>query len=936
MSGSGAVRGALTALGVVSLLLAPAAGEAQQSPGRILGRVVSEGNGEPVSGAHVGIQGMDGGALSNREGRYVIQRVEPGVHDLVVQVIGFARKTVTGVVVPEGGTVHLDVSLATEAVRVGGITVSAAIERGSTTALLNERRSSGVVVDAIGSEQIARTPDGDAAAVLARSPGVSVVDSRYMYVRGLGDRYGAASLNGSPLPSPEQDRKVVPLDIIPSSFLESVVTAKTYSPDQPGDYAGGLVQIRTRNFPARRIVELGLGTSYDTQASFATGLGGGGGGAYDFLAFDDGGRSLPPLPAQRLTATNYAPGELEVFGEQFIGHWGPRRAQLPVAQSFSVAVGNEASWFDGEVPVGYLIALNQSTDYTNREMVERVLTTSGIDDPAVDYTGTVTTRSARLGGMLNFSVEPTPSNRLTLAAMYNRTADDEGRILQGYNLDFSTNQRNTRIRYLVQDLVSAQLKGEHELGSLGDTRVSWRTAFSRTARYEPNTREVLYRQVPDGRYLFDTFVQSGSVFHSDLDEAGLGGALDVEVPLRLRDLPASLSFGAAADLKERSAYARRFRFLPVGSLTEDIRARDPNQLFTRETIHPLGFQIQEATFPGDNYGADQQIRAVYAMADAEILPRLRLVGGARVEQARQTVSPIDRFLTTAAELESADLNDTDVLPGINLTYSPTEAVNLRLGLSRTVARPQFRELAPFQFTDYAGGYLTIGNPALQRTRIQNYDVRWEWFPGLGSLVAVSGFFKRFEQPIETIVLSSTELMRTWVNAEAALNYGAELEVRAPLGGLGRVLEPVSFNANLTWIESEVNTGGTVRVFLPFGAGLTDLSYTDRSRPLQGQSPYVANLGLSYAAAGTNVTLLYNRFGRRIDTVGGSSLPDIYEEDRGQLDLVLQQVFGRGFSASLRAKRLLGSDMEFTQDGEIVRSYDLGRVVSLSVSWDLGG
>ena len=461
---------------------------------------------------------------------------------------------------------------------------------------------------------------------------------------------------------------------------------------------------------------------------------------------------------------------------------------LPPGQSFSIAAGNEAGWFDGTVPVGYLVAFNQSTDYTHRESVERVLTVAGASEPAVDYAGTSSTRSASVGGMLNLSIEPTPTNRITIEGLYNRTADDEARIFQGYNLDFSTNQRNTRIRALVQDLLTAQLKGEHELGFLGDTRVAWRSAWSRTSRLEPNTREVLYRQVPDGRYLFDTFVQSGSIFHADLEEVGYGGGLDVDVPFALRGAPATLSFGGTADYKDRDAFARRFRFLPIGTLSEEVRAQEPNQLFTTETIDPLGFQLHEATFPGDNYSADQEILAAYLMADAEILPRLRFVGGARVEQATQTVTPLERFLTTAADLEPASLDNTDLLPGINLVYEATETMNLRLGLSRTLARPQFRELAPFQFTDYAGGYLTIGNPALERTRIRNYDLRWEWFVRPGEILAVSGFYKRFTDPIEVLVLPSSELMKTWVNAGSATNEGLELEARASLGILADALE----------------------------------------------------------------------------------------------------------------------------------------------------
>lgn len=927
-------RGGALILTLAAVLGMAASAQAQDA-GRVVGRVVSQETGEPISGAHISLEGPGRATLTNLDGRYMLQDVEPGVHTLVVRVIGFGTKTVTGVQVAPGAPAMMDVSMSPQAVEVEGITVSAAVERGSTTALLSERRKSAVVVDAVGSEQIARSPDGDAAAVLARAPGVSVVDNKYVLVRGLGDRYGAATLNGAPMASPEPDKKTVPLNIVPSSFLESVVTAKTYSPDQPGDYTGGLVQIRTRNFPSQQIARIGVSTSYNPTATWANGLGYPG-GDLDFLAMDDGTRDLPEiLPNERISAAFFSPEELERYGEAFVGTWGPTPRELPAAGGLNIAVGNEASWFDDRVPVGYLVAVTQSTGYGNKaDLVERVVT--GGEQLEVDYTGTASTRSATLGGMANFSIEPTPVNRFSISAIYNRNADDESRILQGYNHDFSTNQRNHRIRYQEQELLSAQLKGEHELTFLGDTRVDWRVDVSRAGRYEPNTREVLYRQAPDGRYLFETFVQSGSVFHSDLDETGYGGALDIRVPFQFRGLPATFSMGGTAAFKDREAFARRFRFLPQGALSAEIRELGPNQLFSPATVDPGAFQITEATFPGDNYLADQAITAGYAMVDAEVLPRLRFVGGARVERATQTVKPLQRFLSTVEELDEANLDDTDVLPGVNLTYELSRTMNLRAGLSHTLARPQFRELAPFQFTDYAGGFLTIGNPALERSRVSNYDLRWEWYPQLGSLVALSAFYKSFESPIETVVLSSTELLQTWINADRAENFGAELEIRAPLGLVHRVLDPLSVNANLTYVESEVTTSDAT-VYLPFGAGLTELAMRDRSRPLQGQSPYVANLGLNYTGgSGTLVTALYNHFGRRIDTVGSVLLPDIYEEARGHLDLVLEQPLGRGFSAKVSAERLVGSEVEFTQGGRVVREYDLGREVSLSVSWKLGG
>ncbi|HSH45205.1 MAG TPA: carboxypeptidase regulatory-like domain-containing protein, partial [Longimicrobiales bacterium] len=315
---------------LILLATLPAAAQAQE-PGRVVGRVVDQDTGTPIVGATVRV--TDGAAvLTNLDGRYILRDVVPGTHQLMVEMIGYATKTVTGVEVAAGGVASLDVTMAARAVELDAITVSAARERGSTAALLDERRTAAGVTDAVGAQEISRGPDGDAAAVLARAPGVSVVDSRYVLVRGLGDRYGAATLNGAPLPSPEADRKVVPLDIVPSGFLQSVVTAKTYSASQPGDYAGGLVQIRTGNFPTRPTVKVGLGTSYNSAATFGTGLAYEG-GTWDFLGFDDGTRSLPALPAQRITPGTHDAASLERFGEGFVGSWGPVATSLPLAQS---------------------------------------------------------------------------------------------------------------------------------------------------------------------------------------------------------------------------------------------------------------------------------------------------------------------------------------------------------------------------------------------------------------------------------------------------------------------------------------------------------------------------------------------------------------------------------------------------------------------------
>lgn len=917
--------------------LVPAAASAQN--GTLVGRVADARSAEPLVSAQVFIAGGQG-TLTNVDGRYILRGLTAGIYTVQVQVIGYAAKTVTDVVVAEGQATVLDMVLEPAAVEVEGITVSATAERGTTTSLLMERSRASVVQDAIGSDQISRSPDGDAGAALKRVPGLSVVDGKFAYVRGLGERYSSTTLNGAPLSSPVPDKKVIPLDVFPSGFLESIVTSKSYSPDQPGDYAGGLVQLTTKSFPSRRILTLSLSGGANSVATFGEGLGYAGSGL-DALGFDDGLRGLPAgIPRHMpLNTAFFASADLYDLGREFQGDWGPTpRSNLPPNVGVGLSLGDDLD-LGGEQRLGYIVSGNYGSAVSVKEgLVERVFAAAGGSDPEVDYAGNVTEHSVTLGGMANLTYQPAPRHQFKLATIYNRIAEDAARILTGFNLDSNTNQRNTRIQYLGQSLFNAQLSGEHVLDGLRDLRVDWRGAYTRASRYEPSTREVLYRQLEDGRYVFDTFVQSGSIFHQDMVDDGLNAAGSLRLPFRFGDRAASVAVGGSWDRRNRDTYTRRFRYLPAPGavLDTDFRTQEPNELFRPENIGPAGFQIQESTFRTDNYDAEEEIVGSFVKLDVEVVSGLRLSGGVRLEQTRQQVTPRDFYETGQPALDGANQEASDLLPALNVTYEVSEGMNLRASASRTLARAQLRELAPFSFADYAGGFLVSGNPRLTRSLVENYDVRWEWFPGGRSVLAVSGFYKKFDEPIEALVLPSSELIKSWVNADGATNVGTELEVRTDLGFLASALSDVSFNGNLTLVSSDVQTGGTARIYIP-NAGPVDLQVVDKERALQGQSPYVANLGLTWyePRSGASASVLFNRFGRRIDTVGGQGTPDIYEEARSQLDVVLEAPVGRGWKAKLSASRLVGGEVRYTQGGDLLRGWDQGRALSLGLSWGGG-
>jgi TonB-dependent receptor len=914
-------------------------GLSAQETGRIVGRVMDAQTAQPLASVQVYLAGGSYGALTAIDGRYVIRDVPAGTYDVTAQLIGFGSKTITGVEVAAGRSATLDITMESQAVELEEIVITSEAQRGTTTALMTERKLATVVSDAIGQEQMARSPDGDAAEALRRVPGLSVVDGKYAYVRGLGERYSATTLNGAPLASPEPDKKVIPLNLIPSDLLQSIVTSKSYSPDQPGDYAGGLVQLRTKDFPTNRIFTVSVSSGWNSVATGQTGIGYAG-GARDMFGFDDGTRGLPssiPLD-QQVTRSNFSSESLQTIGQSFEGDWGPTERKVPFNGGLGISYGDDFDIGDGQ-RAGFITSFNYSADQTLRtNMIERVFSASGASDPEVDYRGTLSDQAVTLGGLFNLTYQPRPTDQLKLAAVYNHRSNDVARIFEGYNVDSNADQWNSRLQYTEQTLINAQLEGEHLFDFLFGSTFSWRGALTRAARYEPSTREALYRDFA-GDYLWDDFIQSGSVFHQDMEDDGWNAGTSLKIPFEFSDQTASLSIGASTDRKDRVAYTRRFRYRPQsgGIVDSDARKLQPNELFNQGSpfIEPDGFVIQEATFRTDNYDAVQDIDAAYAMLDLEVFDGVRFSGGARIERALQTVTPKDLWDVGIAPVPGADLERTDVLPAANLTVAVADNMNVRASASRTLARAQLRELAPFSFADYAGGFLVVGNPSLDRTLIQNYDLRYEWFGGPQTVFAVSGFYKKFDGPIEVSVLPSTELMKTWVNAETGNNYGVELELRSDLGFLSESMASFSVNGNLTLIQSEVETGEMLDVYLP-GTGPTEIRVDSRTRSLQGQSPYVVNAGLTWAPlGGFSATVLFNRFGRRIDAVGSLATPDIFEEARSQLDATVQVPMGRGWNAKLSASRLLGNVVEFTQGGGLLRSYDMGRSVSLGVSWGVG-
>ncbi len=826
-----------------------------------------------------------------------------------------------------------------QVVKLNAIKMRVQLSQASERGLLEQRMRSSGIEDSISTEEMSRLPASSAGEAIKRVTGVSIVGGRYVFVRGLGERYSNTLLNNVEIPSPEPNRRVVPMDIFPASLLASLQTVKTFSPDQPGGFAGGSVQVFTKDFPEALTMSLSMSTGFNTQATGQEGLMYPG-GDFDFLGFDDGSRQLPriiqdeaadtPIRERgRFTTAGFTQEKIQEFGRSFENVWSPELVTIPINQSYKFSLGNSNPLFGKEF--GYLGVISYGnshsygTQHRNAYRIGLGEKLSRVTEYAVERTG----NEVDWGTVLNTSLRFSPEHQVNLRSLFTHTAEDEIRTWEGFNADRNTDMKSTRLRYVERQLFSGQLAGTHDFNfgeptlegpEQPNVSMDWRLTYSRASRDEPDTRENIYEE-RDNDFVFRDVTQSGSRFFFDLEDNEYNARVDWKVRVGTDGL---FKFGGLVRDRARTFDVRRFRFLPSDQVDAivDLSA-PPETLFESANIAPRVFELRESTRSTDNYLADHNIYSGYLMLDLPLSPKWQVMSGVRLESSDQLVTTFDPFAATRTEI-NASLETLDWLPGLNVTYRITERMNLRFAASRTITRPDFRELAPFEFTDFVGGRTILGNPDLERTQIDNFDFRWEVFPQIGGVVAISAFYKRFQKPIEQIVQPQAEVRITYENAEGAHNYGLELEARQNLGIISEALNKFSINTNAALISSQV--------VLPEGIGIQ----TSSERPLQGQCPYIVNVSVGYEDPnwGISGAMTYNVLGSRLSEVGNHGVPDVYEQARGQLDTTFSRVVADDFKLSFSAKNLLNPDVYYKMGDADYLRYKIGRSFSFGVSYNL--
>lgn len=925
--------GRLAAL--AATLALPASLSAQETTS-LQGRVLDAQTGEPLIGAQVTVLDTDRGTVTDVDGRYRLQ-LAPGAVDLQVVYLGYADKTVTGIPIEAGRVNYQDVSMSPSAIEAEGIEVviSAAAERGSVVGALAHQRRSTAVVSGISAEEISRAPASNAADAVKRVTGTSIVDDKYVYVRGLGERYSTARLDGVSLPTPEPDKRVLPLDIFPSSMVESLFTVKSYTADLPGDFAGGLVDIQTKDIPDQAFFSISTGIGYHEnlgdldRPTYA-------GGGLDWLGFDDGTRALPDAFPSEI-AFDVPASERADLHSMLEGDFQAFTSPLDfeeVDKSFGISFGSPVEWFDRTG--GYMVGLSYSNS-TNVRSQSEFFPTLEEGTALYDYETVLGSRGVSFGAIGGYAIDVTPTSRLSLKTVLTQSADDEARLVSGpFNQSTTGFARIQRFQFVERTLWSTQARFEHKAGLFGDGRLEWEAAYGLALRDEPDTRQSFYvAQSRDGTYFFNE-AGNNSRFYSELTDHMLQGGVKSSSQFDWLGERATLGLGVTGSWRARDFAARRFDYENASPAGRTIPA---DELFTSERIASGDIRFLETTAPTDEYEGEERAAAAYASLGIGLSPNLRTTFGLRVEANETIVETFDPRLGAKIEGVSSELSTMEPLPTVTLEYDFGDMQQLRAAASRTIVRPQFRELAPFRYDSYQEA--TLGNPFLENGEIYNFDLRWAWYPSLGEIVSVGGFYKRFNDPIEIVRLPTAGNnvgTPEPYNGPTANTYGVEIEFRNDLGRW-LPLEGLVFSANASFTESTVRQDEDIAVFFGNPAAakpdvLPAEIFTNDERPMTNQSPYLFNGSLAYTtpSGASGLTLLYNVVGERLTQVGIQGFDDIYEETRHTVDATVDYRLMNAIDLKMSASNLTDSDVEFRLGDDTTLLYEPGRSWSIKASY----
>lgn len=900
----------------------------------IRGTVKDKANQEPLIGATVQINGTTTGAITDIEGGFELAGLRNDTYQLTISYVSYRTQVVE---VAVNNVLELNIELETDDQMLGEVTVVGQAKRNTEMALITRQRESLVMQTGVSAQQITRTQDKDASEVIRRVPGISIIDDKFVMVRGLSQRYNNVWVNNSAVPSSEADARAFSFDIIPSSQLDNIVVVKSSSPEYPADFTGGFILVNTKDVPNENTFGIALGGSINDRTHFRDFHYGKGSGT-DFLGFDNGLRSLRGGMSANLNPSgNGHENNYSLLDNGFNNDWNVRHkspvGDLSLSMNFSHrwAKDNGETW-------AMMGALNYSNSYKTYTDMDNNLF-GGYDwsnDKSVylrRYKDNQYNNNARLGAMLNFTyVSANGNHRYEFKNIFNQLGKDRYTFRTGVNAqnDF---ENQAEYYYQSRSTYNGQFTGKHTLTD--HDVLDWSAGYSYANRNMPDRRRyttVLDRQ--DGLMKIDNLNDLNREF-SRLDEHIASLNVNYKHSFEFGDFMPELKAGAYTEYRTRTYDTRFFMYnWNSGPLPPEYAVMDiPSELMQDGNYGADKLSLLEKVDYTNNYSGNNLLGAGYLAFNIP-LGKLNVYAGVRFEHSKMEL--ISNTRQYEESHKSMFYTYDDFFPSLNATYRLNEQHQFRLSYGRSVNRPEFREVSPSVFYDFDLASNVEGNAALKPAYIDNVDLSYEFYPNTGELVSVSVFYKRFKDPIEWsyVVNGGTDYTYSNINAEKADNYGIELDIRKNLDFIG--MRNFSLNFNGALIKSKVR-------FAP--------GSKEESRPMQGQSPYLINTGLFYQhpKAGWNAAVLYNRIGKRIVGVGRSmgtgdnivKVPDSYEMPRNTVDLSVSKKFGEHVEIKFAVRDLLAEKITFqqfqdTENGtveQINRQYKPGRNFNLNISYN---
>ena len=865
------------------------------------GKLMDKQSKEAIIGATVVLNGSNLGAVSDYNGHFQLDGIPKGIHELSINYVGY--KKINRVIDFNTTTlVSEDFELEEESMILGDVVVVGKVNKQNAISISMLQQKSPGMITGISNDDIKKAPDKSTIDVLKRVSGASIEDQKFVIIRGLADRYNNAQLNGNLLPSTEPDKRAFSFDLFPSSVLSNLVIFKTATPDLPGEFAGGIIQVNTKEVSEEPFFEVSMGSSYNSQSTFRA-FPFYKGSTNDWMGFDNSFRTLDSRvtksglsdPATRFTVSKYVPNDWIVESNP---------SMMP-SQSFQLAGGRNFKISENRLGIIGSLSYQNTNKFLQIERND-----FNIDKTQIySYTDNQYKKQYNHGGMLNATYSINSKNKISFNNLATISGSDQYIEREGHEIEQTRSIKAYSMLYSSTVILNNQLTGEHELSSRGNL-LKWSVANSYVWKNTPSYRRMTYLKNDDAD-ISDPYIAYIPIgfpspnyagrFYSSQSEQFTTGRIDLNIPLN-EEKSNYLKFGLSSDFKNRSFDARVFGYtyaknnIPLELLTQELSV-----LFDPKNINENGFVLKESTNPNDSYTASGTGLSAYSMWDQAFFgQKLRIITGLRLESFNQKLSS---FEYGGREIKINE-NYIDYLPSLNAVYKLNEKSNLRFSATRTIIRPNFRELAPFSFYDFNLAAAVVGNPELKRTQVSNLDLKFEKFFLGGQSVSFAAFYKNFKNPVEQIyeTLGAGTKNFNFENAKSATNYGLEAEIRYNLNQLLPKLDGLQFRSNIAWIYSKVD--------------LSDFAGQNNSkRALQSQSPYLINLALNYqlTKSGLDLSILYNAIGRRIWLVGSNGYQDTYESPRNLLDLQVSKKLGKYVQLKLAISDILNEPYSFYQD-----------------------